>query len=176
MLNFLNVACMRLGNRAATLGGAADDNRPLGDRTRQYLTDLIRLDTSNPPGNETRVAQYLKQVADSHGIYCELQGSDPTALEFHRAIEGQRQRPAAAADRAQRHGSRRAQPMDGGPVQRRKSRRVHLRPRRAGRQIAAGRRNGRDGGAEAPQHQAGARPDSAGGSRTKRPARPESSG
>ena len=28
--------------------GMADDNRSLGDRTRQYLTDLVRLDTSNP--------------------------------------------------------------------------------------------------------------------------------
>jgi len=32
---------------------ASDDNRSLGGRTRQYLTDLIRLDTSNPPGNES---------------------------------------------------------------------------------------------------------------------------
>ncbi len=73
---------------AATLGGAADDNRPLGDRTRQYLTDLIRLDTSNPPGNETRVAQYLKQVADSHGIPCELPGSDPQRLNFVARLKG----------------------------------------------------------------------------------------
>jgi acetylornithine deacetylase/succinyl-diaminopimelate desuccinylase-like protein len=72
----------------ATLGGAADDNRPLGDRTRQYLTDLVRLDTSNPPGNETRVAQYLKQVADAHGIYAELQGSDPTRLNFIARLKG----------------------------------------------------------------------------------------
>jgi acetylornithine deacetylase/succinyl-diaminopimelate desuccinylase-like protein len=73
---------------AATLGGAADDNRPLGDRTRQYLTDLIRLDTTNPPGNETRVAQYLKQVADSHGIYCELAGSDPQRYNFIARLKG----------------------------------------------------------------------------------------
>src|SRR5579859_1837811 len=73
---------------AATLGGAADDNRPLGDRTRQYLTDLIRLDTTNPPGNETRVAQYLKQVADSHAIPCELQGSDPQRLNFIARLKG----------------------------------------------------------------------------------------
>jgi acetylornithine deacetylase/succinyl-diaminopimelate desuccinylase-like protein len=72
----------------ATLGGAADDNRPLGERTRQYLTDLVRLDTSNPPGNEIRVAQYLKQVADSHFIQCELVGSDPTRLSFVARLKG----------------------------------------------------------------------------------------
>ncbi len=62
----------------------ADDNRSLGDRTRQYLTDLVRLDTSNPPGNETRVADYLKKVADSFGIPAEELGDprDPKRMNF----------------------------------------------------------------------------------------------
>jgi|GraSoiStandDraft_41_1057321.scaffolds.fasta_scaffold139234_2 acetylornithine deacetylase/succinyl-diaminopimelate desuccinylase-like protein len=68
--------------------GVADDNRSLGDRTRQYLIDLVRLDTSNPPGNETRVAEYLKQVADSHGIQCELMGSDPRRMNFVARLRG----------------------------------------------------------------------------------------
>ncbi len=71
-----------------TVLGMADDNRPLGERTRQYLVDLVRLDTSNPPGNETRVADYLKQVADSHGIPCELMGSDPKRLNFVARLRG----------------------------------------------------------------------------------------
>src|SRR5579872_2978936 len=69
-------------------GEASDDNRPLGDRTRQYLIDLVRLDTSNPPGNETRVAEYLKQVADAHGIPCELLGSDPHRMNFVARLKG----------------------------------------------------------------------------------------
>lgn len=72
----------------ATLGVAADDNRPLGDRTRQYLTDLLRLDTSNPPGNESRVSDYLKQVADAHGISCDLVGSDPHRQNFVARLKG----------------------------------------------------------------------------------------
>ena len=68
--------------------GMADDNRPLGERARQYLTDLVRLDTSNPPGNETRVADYLKQVADSHGISCELLGNDVRRLNFVARLRG----------------------------------------------------------------------------------------
>lgn len=69
-------------------GVAADDNRPLGDRTRQYLIDLVRLDTSNPPGNETRVAEYLKQIADLHGIPCELLGGDPHRRNFVARLKG----------------------------------------------------------------------------------------
>ena len=73
--------------------GAADDNRSLSDRTRQYLTDLIRLDTSNPPGNETRVAEYLKQVADSYGISAELLGSDPRRMNFVARLKGMAKDP-----------------------------------------------------------------------------------
>src|ERR1700743_1950195 len=69
-------------------GVAADDNRPLGERTRQYLADLVRLDTSNPPGNETRVAEYLKQVADSHGIACKMLGGDPRRQNFIARLKG----------------------------------------------------------------------------------------
>ncbi len=67
---------------------AADDNRSLGDRTRQYLTDLVRLDTSNPPGNETRVADYLKQAADSFGIPSEKLGTDPKRMNFVARLKG----------------------------------------------------------------------------------------
>ena len=62
--------------------GMADDNRSLGDRTRQYLTELVRLNTSNPPGNETLVADYLRKVADSFGIQAEELGNDPKRLNF----------------------------------------------------------------------------------------------
>lgn len=72
----------------AMCGLAADDNRPLGDRTRLYLTDLLRLDTTNPPGNESRVADYLKQVSDAHGISCDLVGSDPHRQNFIARLKG----------------------------------------------------------------------------------------
>ncbi len=45
-------------------------------------------DTTNPPGNETRIAEYLKQVADSHGIPCELLGSDPKRMNFVARLHG----------------------------------------------------------------------------------------
>ena len=67
---------------------AADDNRSLGDRTRQYLTDLVRIDTSNPPGNETQVAQYLKQAVEAFGISGELLGADARRLNFVARLKG----------------------------------------------------------------------------------------
>lgn len=57
-------------------------SQDIGARAQQYLVDLIRLDTTNPPGNETKVANYLKKVADAEGIPCELLGGDPARLSF----------------------------------------------------------------------------------------------
>lgn len=71
----------------------SDDNLTLGDRARQYLVDLIRQDTSNPPGNETKVAEYLKQIADAHGIPAELLGADPKRMSLVARLKGGRQRP-----------------------------------------------------------------------------------
>jgi acetylornithine deacetylase/succinyl-diaminopimelate desuccinylase-like protein len=65
-----------------------------GDLAATYLRDLIRLDTSNPPGNETRAATYLKQVADREGIPAELLGPDPRRLNFIARLHGSgKQRP-----------------------------------------------------------------------------------
>ncbi len=68
--------------------GVAQENRSLGDNARQYLVDLVRLDTSNPPGNETRVAEYLKEVADSQGIPNDLAGEFPRRLNFIARLKG----------------------------------------------------------------------------------------
>ncbi len=38
------------------------------DETTRYLQDLIRIDTTNPPGNETRAAEYLAAVFKREGI------------------------------------------------------------------------------------------------------------
>ena len=58
------------------------------DLAVRYLPELIRLDTTNPPGNETRVARYLKQVADREEISAELLGDDPQRLNFIARLRG----------------------------------------------------------------------------------------
>jgi len=60
----------------------------LAERALRYFNDLIRLDTSNPPGNETLVARYLKRVADENGIAAELLGPDPNRLNFIARLKG----------------------------------------------------------------------------------------
>ncbi|MCU1327399.1 MAG: peptidase [Bryobacterales bacterium] len=64
----------------------------VGDLAAAYLKDLIRLDTSNPPGNESRVARYLKQVTGKEGIPAELLGDDPERLNFVARLKGSGQK------------------------------------------------------------------------------------
>ena len=47
------------------------------DDTVAILQDLVRLDTSNPPGNETLVAEYAKELLETEGIPGEIFALDP---------------------------------------------------------------------------------------------------
>ena len=43
----------------------------------RFLTDLVKIDTSNPPGNEAKAANYIKAVLDKEGIASEIFESAP---------------------------------------------------------------------------------------------------
>lgn len=52
----------------------------LADRTQRYFVDLLKLNTSNAPGNETLVAKYIQAELGKEGIAAELLGGDPQRL------------------------------------------------------------------------------------------------
>lgn len=51
---------------------AAPDWEAVTRETLQHLQALVRINTTNPPGNELEAARYLKQVLDGEGIPSEL--------------------------------------------------------------------------------------------------------
>jgi acetylornithine deacetylase/succinyl-diaminopimelate desuccinylase-like protein len=56
------------------------DWKAVETETLQHFQALVRIDTSNPPGNETRAVAYLKQVLDKEGIpYQEFAGNPDRA-------------------------------------------------------------------------------------------------
>jgi len=75
----LAAALVPLNCRRAT-GSAVD---PLDAEARRILTDYIRIDTSNPPGNETAGANYLRQLLAKEGIESQLIGSDPNRRSLY---------------------------------------------------------------------------------------------
>jgi len=53
------------------------DWQATGDEAIDYLVDLVRIDSSNPPGNETEVANYLAEVLTEAGIESEFYSLEP---------------------------------------------------------------------------------------------------
>src|SRR5436309_11229237 len=43
----------------------------------KFLSDLVKIDTSNPPGNEARAAEYIKGVLAAEGISAQIFESAP---------------------------------------------------------------------------------------------------
>ena len=71
----------------------------------QFLTDLVRIDTSNPPGNEVKAANYIKSVLDKEGIPSEIFESAPGRGESGRTrSKGNAQQTATDAHGASGRG------------------------------------------------------------------------
>ncbi len=64
------------------------DQHQLEDEAVGLLRDLIRIDTSNPPGNETVAAEHLASYLAESGIESELVGPDPARLNLIARVQG----------------------------------------------------------------------------------------
>jgi acetylornithine deacetylase/succinyl-diaminopimelate desuccinylase-like protein len=60
----------------------------LRDEVTSLLRELLRVDTSNPPGGETPAAQLLKRYLEGHGVECELVACDPSRANLIARIRG----------------------------------------------------------------------------------------
>jgi acetylornithine deacetylase/succinyl-diaminopimelate desuccinylase-like protein len=56
--------------------------------TLRHFQALVRIDTSNPPGNETRAVEYLEQVLDKEGIPYEVLAGDVNRANLVVRIKG----------------------------------------------------------------------------------------
>jgi len=74
--------------------GAPPDWSKVETETMQHYQAVLRLDTSNPPGNEHLVVDYLKQLFDKEGIPSAIFASDPNRSNFVARLKGNgRKRP-----------------------------------------------------------------------------------
>jgi acetylornithine deacetylase/succinyl-diaminopimelate desuccinylase-like protein len=64
------------------------DDAALRSEGTELLRDLIRIDTSNPPGHETPAALLLKNYLEAAGIECELVARDPDRANLIARIRG----------------------------------------------------------------------------------------
>jgi len=54
----------------------------------ERFTGLLRIDTSNPPGNETAAATHLRQILEKEGIPCQLLALEPERANLVARLKG----------------------------------------------------------------------------------------
>ena len=52
------------------------------------FTELLRIDTSNPPGNETKAANVIQAILQHEGIECKLFALEPARANLVARIKG----------------------------------------------------------------------------------------
>src|SRR2546421_4511623 len=60
----------------------------LRQEVTELLQELIRIDTTNPPGNETRAAELLRDYLEESGVACELYARVPERANLVARIPG----------------------------------------------------------------------------------------
>jgi len=60
----------------------------IGEEAINHLINLVQINTSNPPGNETQAANYLKDALAAEGIDSELFALDPDRANLVTRIKG----------------------------------------------------------------------------------------
>ena len=64
------------------------DWKAVETETLQHFKALVQIDTSNPPGNESRAVDYVKQVLEREGIAFEVFAADPSRANLVARIKG----------------------------------------------------------------------------------------
>ena len=67
---------------------SAADTSTVRDEVTDLLQRLIRVDTTNPPGNETAAAELLREYLEANGIACELIAKVPERANLVARIPG----------------------------------------------------------------------------------------
>lgn len=63
------------------------------DETTKLLSDLIHINTTNPPGNETKAAKYVANALEEEGFKCELFESAPGRGSVVTRLKGSGEKP-----------------------------------------------------------------------------------
>ena len=110
---------------------AAANPDAMAKEALSLLADYIRIDTTNPPGNEIRAAEFFKAIFDREGIESQIFESAPGRASIYARLKGDGSKKAIVL---MNHMD--VVPVDKrywtvGPIRRRYQGRLHLGPRRA---------------------------------------------
>src|SRR5438067_1138099 len=69
-------------------GAQTPDWSKLNDEIMRHFQALVRIDTTDPPGNETRVVEYVKKVLEAEGIPVTVAAKDPARANLIARLKG----------------------------------------------------------------------------------------
>lgn len=73
---------------AAMKGAVAGEDKALEQEALSILSQYLRIDTTNPPGNEIRAAEFFKAIFDREGIESQVFESAPGRGNIYARIKG----------------------------------------------------------------------------------------
>src|ERR1700733_12530835 len=85
MRNFFVFALLVLGLRA---GAQTPDWSKINDEALRHFQALVQIDSSDPPGNETKVAEYVKKTLEAEGIPVMMVAQDPARANIIARLKG----------------------------------------------------------------------------------------
>ena len=129
MLQVILLLVQMNGNGLAAEKSSTDN--ALEEEAVSLLSRYIQIDTSNPPGNEIKAAQFFKAIFDREGIEARIIESAPGRGNIYARLRGQRRQ--GSCDAAESYGcrTRRCQTVERSSVQRGRQGRLHLGARRS---------------------------------------------
>src|SRR5271163_182615 len=69
-------------------GAQSLDWRAINEETLRHYSALVQIDSTDPPGNETKVVEYVKKVLEAEGIPVMLAAKDPARANLIARLKG----------------------------------------------------------------------------------------
>ena len=80
--------CLLFAAAVSAQNRSAVDWHKLEPEILANFTTLLKIDTSNPPGNETRAAKAIQTILEREGIPCRLFALDPARANLVARLKG----------------------------------------------------------------------------------------
>src|SRR5665213_3180217 len=83
-----NLFVLALLASALSVGAQTPDWSKINDEALRHFQALVQIDSSDPPGNETRVAEYVRKVLEAEGVPVTLVAEDPARANVIARLKG----------------------------------------------------------------------------------------
>src|SRR5438477_12719437 len=87
MRNRLVLVLLLVGITMPALAQTPDWSK-VNDEAMRHFQALLRIDSTDPPGNETRVVEYVKQVLEAEGTPVTIAAKDPARANLIARLKG----------------------------------------------------------------------------------------